>query len=304
MNKYPEIQPFPFYTDIDPCNPSTILFECSHPALYVYLIEKMIIVTAYLWVMAKYLRTNDFKSQKIIRTIVGICSYAVLYTTFYYFFDSVTTYSTYKSPKTQIYKLKIIPLDFLFLCQANFLCEIAGLLVYMRISFALVLQILAIGFKYLCYGLILTTLVLICLPFTGAVEIFHKVLANIYAVNDYLYPVIYMLAIIILSFAFVFSPEFFRYINKRYTLYMKIALFIQCLGLALDFLTHRWGHSNLFISHLYYRNRHKYMYIDLILKFFYHDFPQIVLLMIVIIISLPDMSDTSSHSSTLNVDLF
>ena len=102
MFHYPSVIQTDLVTDINPCNPSTLLFQCHNAVIYSALIIKIIVCLPFFYLMIKYFRQNRRLENELMKMQISFCATALVFLTFYYFLEFIPTYASSFLHTTQV----------------------------------------------------------------------------------------------------------------------------------------------------------------------------------------------------------
>lgn len=291
MFSFSKIDEFSLLTDFDPCNKSTIVFECEHPSLIIALVVQIIVCLPICYYIADFTIKHARNQQKLLKIELSFCFSILLYLMIYYCVENMIPYASVKLLYTQSHKIRQLPLDFWFLCQASYMGEIVHVLSYLGFPKVKWLEIFINVIKYIVVAIISITTICICIPSRKVSDFLNAYYSKADYIDDICFYIFHSLVIFILSSTFIFSNTTYTIFPVKYKKNMYIVTLVYCFSLLFDTFAFEWGHSLAYYTKLYYTSRNNYLYFDIFLKFWYYDFPPLILLYLVSLLSSPEQLD-------------
>ena len=273
--------------NIDPCNQSTILFLCNHPAEWIKFFGKILVLLPLSYLCVFFIKESMVTNNHIIKTEILFCITSALYLIIYFWTENAIPYENLNVTDSSIYRYNQIPLFYWFLCQASYISEISDVLIFLKIPFAKYIKHIVTFLKYVCILFVLFVTICMLLPYQLNGGFFDGLFQKNFRWDSPVFYFIHSLMIIVLSATFVFFPRAASMFPQQHRKKMLLVIFLYALALALDLIAFELSHTIFYYFNLYWSNRNTYLYIHLLMQFFYYDFPPLIMAWIVYMLAFP-----------------
>ena len=282
--------------EIDPCNRSTILFECNHPSEWIKFFLKLSTLLPISFMCVFFIQEYIKTQNHIIKTEILFCISSATYLIIYFWTENAIPYESLNVSESSIYRYNQVPLFFWFLGQAAYVCEIVDLLIFLKIPFAKYIKHVATFLKWVCifFLVFVTICMLISNPLEGA--FFDGLFQRYKRWDSPVFYFIHSLLIVVLASTFIFFPSVCTLFPKKLRRMMAIIIFVYALALALDLISFELSHTMNYYFNLYWEDRNSYLYINVLMQYLYYDFPPLVLSWLVYTIAFPEAKEEDDQN--------
>ena len=273
--------------EIDPCNQSTILFECNHPSEWIKFFLKLSTLIPISYMCVFFIREFIKTQNHIIKTEILFCITSGLYLIIYFWTENAIPYESLNIVESSIYRYNQIPLFFWFLCQAAYVSEIVDVLIFLQIPLAKYIKHVVTFLKWICVFFVVFVSICMLIPFPLNGAFFDGLFQRYTRWDSPVFYFMHSLIIVVLSATFIFFPKVASMFPQTLQKSMYFIIFCYALSLALDLVAFEMSHTLNYSYHLYYSDRNTYLYINILMQYLYYDFPPLILSWLVYILAFP-----------------
>lgn len=280
----------------DPCNMSTIVFECTLPSEYFKFVLKIICLLPFAFLCVFFIKEYIRTQNHVIKSEISFCLSIGVYLILYYWIENAVPYESMEVQDSQIYRFNQIPLFFWFLCQASYVLEIADVLLFLKIPFAKYVKKFVALIKWICVFFVFFVSVCILLPISLDGWFFDGLFQRKKRWDSPVFYFLHSVMIVILSATFILFPRAASMFSLQSRAKMLIAIFLYALSLGIDLIAFEMSHTMAYKYMIFWKNRKAYLYFDVVIRFFYYDFPPLVLSWIVYLLAFPEKTDQEEEN--------